>query len=65
MCFDVRVSLALNHFLFRSNLVPSVAEFMYLDKVKWLEMYGVDLHPVKVWHFSLNAILFYCHASKI
>ncbi|XP_037079099.1 band 4.1-like protein 4A [Pollicipes pollicipes] len=26
--------------------VPSVVEFNYLEKVRWLEMYGVDLHPV-------------------
>ncbi|CAH1988683.1 unnamed protein product [Acanthoscelides obtectus] len=28
------------------GLHPSQAEMKYLDKVKWLENYGIDLHPV-------------------
>ena len=52
--FLLKVVVA-NYVFFFSPMVPSVAEFMYLDKVKWLEMYGVDLHPVKVWCFFYNS----------
>ncbi|GBP89411.1 Band 4.1-like protein 4A [Eumeta japonica] len=29
-----------------TGVSPAQAELSYLDKVKWLDMYGVDLHPV-------------------
>ena len=31
-----------------SGLNSAQAENRYLEKVKWLDMYGVDLHPVIV-----------------
>lgn len=30
------------------GMTPAIAELNYLDKVKWHDMYGVDLHPVLV-----------------
>jgi len=35
-----------------SGQVPARAEYNYLDRVRWLDMYGVVLHPVKVPHRS-------------
>ena len=35
------------------GITPATAEMTYLEKVKWLDMYGVDLHPVQVEHGTI------------
>lgn len=44
ICLCLRLVFDLSY----RGISPAQAELSYLDKVKWLDMYGVDLHPVLV-----------------
>lgn len=39
------------------GMSPTSAELKYLDKVKWHDMYGVDLHPVLVSRVGMRFLI--------
>ena len=47
MTTDTYILFCIDCFI-HSGMSAGQAEYKFLDKVKWLDMYGVDLHSVLV-----------------